>query len=69
MLGCVVDSVVFEYFIFHGVSWQLCSREVGIMQTVDVAMECWCNPGRVICINPPLENSCREREYGIPKHN
>ena len=43
MLGCVVDSVVFKYFIFHGVSRQLCSREVGIMQNVDVAMECWCH--------------------------
>ena len=54
MLGCVVDSVVFEYFIFHEVSRQLCSREVGIMQSVDVAMECWRNPGRACRLHKPF---------------
>ena len=31
MLECVADLVVFEYFIFHGVSQKLCSREVGVL--------------------------------------
>ena len=50
--------VVFEYFVFTGVSWKLCSHGVKLTQSVDVVIESCHNPGyiHVVCMNLPLQN-------------